>query len=426
VLQSILTNSTAGTSFNWFIAGTTPAGTDYKIKISSALDPAITDESNANFSITLGTPNGTITVTSPNGAEVWQIGTHHNITWTTTCTENVVIELLKGGVYQATLANYGTGSTFDWYISPTLPAGTDYKVVISSALDPAITDTSNANFSLCLGTPNGWITVTSPDGGEIWQLGSHETITWTTNVTENVIIELYKGGAYYSTLANYGTGTSFDWYIDPTLPAGTDYKINISSVLDPAINDMSDADFSLVPGTPSGSITVTSPNGGENWWVGSTYTITWTTTITENVMIELYKGGVLHSVLTNWGSGGSYNWYVSPGILTGSDYKIKISSILNPSINDMSDANFSLWAFDVVIYPNPAKLYCKIKFSNVPNGIYNIQLYNRFGSQLLSQFVNTEIQPEYRISTAELPNGIYFLKVISDDFDVSRRIIVNH
>jgi hypothetical protein len=279
---------------------------------------------------------------------------------------------------------------------------------------------------LCLGTPNGWITVTSPDGGEIWQLGSHETITWTTNVTENVIIELYKGGAYYSTLANYGTGTSFDWYIDPTLPAGTDYKINISSVLDPAINDMSDADFSLVPGTPSGSITVTSPNGGENWWVGSTYTITWTTTITENVMIELYKGGVLHSVLTNWGSGGSYNWYVSPGILTGSDYKIKISSILNPSINDMSDANFSLWAFDVVIYPNPAKLYCKIKFSNVPNGIYNIQLYNRFGSQLLSQFVNTEIQPEYRISTAELPNGIYFLKVISDDFDVSRRIIVNH
>ena len=47
-------------------------------------------------------------------------------------------------------------------------------------------------------------------------------------------------------------------------------------------------------GNPTGTgtekyIKITSPNGGENWYKGSTQTITWTDNISEDVRIDLYK-----------------------------------------------------------------------------------------------------------------------------------------
>ena len=46
------------------------------------------------------------------------------------------------------------------------------------------------------------------------------------------------------------------------------------------------------------TITVTSPNGGESWSVGTTHAITWTQTgLTGAVTIDLYKGGVFQKVL---------------------------------------------------------------------------------------------------------------------------------
>ena len=37
------------------------------------------------------------------------------------------------------------------------------------------------------------INITSPNGGESWQTGLEQTITWSGNITEDVKIDLYKG-----------------------------------------------------------------------------------------------------------------------------------------------------------------------------------------------------------------------------------------
>jgi hypothetical protein len=430
VLHSILTNSTAGTSFNWYIAPTIPAGTDYKIKISSALDPTINDQSNSDFDITLGTPNGTITVTDPNGGEIWQLGTHQSITWTTNVTESIVIDLYKGGVYQTTLSNYGTGGSYDWYIDPTLAAGTDYKILLSSSLDPAINDQSDADFALSSGTPNGTITVTDPNGGEIWQIGSHQTITWTTNVTEYVVIDLYKGGVFQANLSNYGTGGSFDWYVDPTLPAGTNYKVKISSSLDPTITDQSNSNFTLCIGTPNGSITVTSPNGGETWQIGTINTITWTDNLAENVKIELLKADTLYSVVTNSAPSTSFDWYIANTIPAGSNYKIKISSILDPAINDRSNSIFNLCSGTpsgtiTVTAPNGGELWQRgtthsitwtdnlaedVKIELYKGGVLNATLTNGTGGNSFNWYIANTITPasdyKIRISSILDPSGI--------------------
>ncbi|HEX38291.1 MAG TPA: hypothetical protein ENG70_05495, partial [Candidatus Cloacimonetes bacterium] len=51
-------------------------------------------------------------------------------------------------------------------------------------------------------------------------------------------------------------------------------------------------------GGPSASITVTSPNGGENWELDSTHNITWTSSNTSgNVKIELYDNGSFYNTI---------------------------------------------------------------------------------------------------------------------------------
>jgi hypothetical protein len=93
------------------------------------------------------------------------------------------------------------------------------------------------------------------------------------------------------------------------------------------------------------TITVTSPNGGESWAAGSQQFIAWNDNIAENVMIELYKGGSLHSVIsTSTGSDGSKTWDIPAGTTPASNYTIKITSINDGNITDVSDGVFTITA----------------------------------------------------------------------------------
>jgi hypothetical protein len=89
------------------------------------------------------------------------------------------------------------------------------------------------------------ITVTSPNGGETWQASSSHTVTWTSsNLTDNVTIDLYKGGAYHSHIGTAAAGTgSHQWDIPPDIPAGNDYRVRIHQY---GIEDYSDNDFSII------------------------------------------------------------------------------------------------------------------------------------------------------------------------------------
>lgn len=100
---------------------------------------------------------------------------------------------------------------------------------------------------------------------------------------------------------------------------------------------------SLIP-----SITVISPNGGETWVMGYTYDVRWTNTAGTNVRIELIKGD---NVVTNWGpiypNVTAYNILPPTSLQTGSDYKIRITSLdasnaADYKYYDDSDAPFSI------------------------------------------------------------------------------------
>jgi uncharacterized protein (TIGR02145 family) len=90
------------------------------------------------------------------------------------------------------------------------------------------------------------------------------------------------------------------------------------------------------------SIAISSPSITSHWGGGESYYITWIDDISENVTIQLVKGTTPTLVIDiesgiGVPSNGSYKWDMQNTINDGTDYKIKITSITNPTISGLSD-----------------------------------------------------------------------------------------
>jgi Calpain family cysteine protease/Calx-beta domain/Ser-Thr-rich glycosyl-phosphatidyl-inositol-anchored membrane family len=94
------------------------------------------------------------------------------------------------------------------------------------------------------------IAVTSPNGGEVLDINSSYNITWNDNIGDNVKIELYKGGSFYSTVsASTVSDGSESWTVSSGITDGTDYAFKITSLTDSNLFDFSDSTFSIASPT---------------------------------------------------------------------------------------------------------------------------------------------------------------------------------
>jgi bacillopeptidase F len=97
------------------------------------------------------------------------------------------------------------------------------------------------------------LTLTSPNGGEVWKAGTRKKITWsyTGKPGTYVQIELLKGGSLYSTIADQvrmgsrGKGTRYSRIPKDLLP-GNDYEIRITSTSNNSYTDTSDSPFTII------------------------------------------------------------------------------------------------------------------------------------------------------------------------------------
>lgn len=96
----------------------------------------------------------------------------------------------------------------------------------------------------------------------------------------------------------------------------------------------------------TGTIKVLYPNGGESLKVGSITTIRWQSqglAPGAKVIIVLYKKGLKHTVIAKQTpNSGNYRWNISPQLPKANDYRIRIRSVKDLSVNDFSDRNFTL------------------------------------------------------------------------------------
>ncbi|MBU1706878.1 hypothetical protein KKB28_03060 [bacterium] len=185
------------------------------------------------------------------------------------------------------------------------------------------------------------ITVLDPDGGETWYIGTTDTIYWDSDALDgNVTITInrdYPTGGWetlYSGTANDGEQP---WLV--TNPTSENCRIRIVGDAYGGARDSSDADFTIT----DPYITITSPNGGENWFWGETHDILWNSGAGGNVDISLnrdYPTGEWESLFTGTPNDGVESWEVSDP--TTSNARIRIISSYNPSIRDSSNGDFSI------------------------------------------------------------------------------------
>ncbi|HEV8438171.1 MAG TPA: hypothetical protein VGT40_08755 [Methylomirabilota bacterium] len=315
----------------WMVTGA--ATTQARLRVTSLTNPAVFDVSNANFTI----GGGTITVTYPNGGEVWPIGSVQNIRWASAgLAGNVKIEVSRNGGATWALINGNTPNdgTYMWPVAG--PATREARIRVTNLANPAVSDASNANATI----GGGAITVTAPNGGEVWPIGSSQTIRWiSSGLTGKVKIEVSRTGG--SSWAVLSSGTSDDgaytWLV--TGPATSQARFRVTSLTDPTVGDVSNA--SAVLG--GGHITVTAPGAGAVWPIGSIQNVTWTSTgLTGNVRIDISRdGGVSWAlVLGSTANDGVHGWSVT-GPAT-SQARFRVTSLTDPTVGDATDTSIAI------------------------------------------------------------------------------------
>lgn len=434
----IIANGVTGSTYTWNIPDTLALSNNYKVRVSSSLQP-VSAQSDTTFSVVAYVPGGTINVIQPNGGDKWTLGTKHIISWTDNLTEPVNIYLIDTVASDTSLiAGNVDGSTYSWLISDTLTTGDRYKIKVASTLQP-ISDVSDSTFSLVQYEPGGTITVEQPNGGEGWIPGSSHLVSWTKNFTQNVEVELIKADTLYSVLDASAPGNSFTWTIADSIPLDNNYKVKVISTVDSTIWDESDTTFSITNAPPGGYIKVDQPNGGETWYQGAGYLISWEGNLDDNydILLEHFNtSNVLDKVdtiATNVPPS-TYTWTVPADQLADTSYRIKITGYTLTGVADSSDNYFSIMApakvspaQGITAYPNPSTNYITLKVAETSTDVnYVVTVYNRYGTRMWKGFLDTANSSELRFATYDLPNGIYFVTLSGGPKPLSKIFVVQH
>jgi hypothetical protein len=292
-------------------------------------------------------PTCQITVTSPNGGEIWDQGTVRTIHWNSSgCDGPVRIDLLRedGQVCENIAREAPNSGAYGWVAQSCLGGTGTYKVRVTD-LRTGRTDESNQSFFIP-DAPSCLVTVISPNGGETIDQGASYEITWGTTLCGSTVkIELLQYGSVCATLAaSTSNDGSFGWTAQPC--AGMcGYKIRVTDIASGAA-DESSAEFCFRPCAPH----VDAPNGGEDWIAAAENEIRWTPGVCgSTARIELIRNGLVCSTIAaNTPNDGSFLWTAEQCAGGAAGYRIRITD-LSGGGEDQSDATFQILACQIAV-----------------------------------------------------------------------------
>ena len=337
--------NTSSGSYSWTVPNV--SSTNCIVRVYDANNPNISDVSNEVFTVI-----GPLILTSPNGGEIWQGLTAKNISWTATGTSNnynLEYSTNAGSTWTTIVSAYNTTSgTYPWTV-PNTPSANSL-VRITDYSNACMTDKSNNLFTISPALP----TVTAPNGGESWIAGTSRTITWNsaTYTSTNVAIEysVDSGATWLSVLSTTPNDGSQTWVM-PNNPS-TKALVKISEVGNPAAFDISDAVFTIAP-----YITLTSPNGGENYLGCEIKTISWTAGNTSGQYTIQYStdnGTSWNTIVQTYATSATnctYSWTVNN--VTSANCMIKVFDLFDASKSDRSDGSFTITGTNNVVLNSP-------------------------------------------------------------------------
>jgi hypothetical protein len=187
------------------------------------------------------------------------------------------------------------------------------------------------------------IVVTSPNGGEVWRSNVPHDIAWSSNFGGDVWIELYRGSDFNRVISESTPNNGlYTWVMPGNIAAGNNYRIHVISLDYDTItvDDWSDHNF-LIQIPPR--MTLLSPNGGENWLVGSYHPITWTDNIVDNLRIDLWRADTFFCpIAASVPNSGSFTWLIPQTIPEDTNYRVRVQSLADSAVIDCSDGVFTM------------------------------------------------------------------------------------
>ena len=128
------------------------------------------------------------------------------------------------------------------YFLNNLKDNTQYFWRVKTTNDDGVSDWSaTGNFS----TGEVKLTMTQPNGDEVWERGLDYFIKWDYNDSSRVVLDLYKYGVKVQNIDTVDNVGSYKWEISADLSETCGYFIKASSVNEAAIFDYSDKSFAL-------------------------------------------------------------------------------------------------------------------------------------------------------------------------------------
>ncbi len=291
------------------------SSTNCLIRVSNYRDHSMRDVSNATFTVRAKESTAPrITVTYPNGGESWAAGSTQTITWTSYNAGSMVnIDFSPDG--GATWSRMATdrsiySGSFSWRL-PSL-VSSQCRIKVSSVDNAQAVDQSDASFSIT--SSGASITVVSPNGKEEYAPGSVVEIAWMSLGVSTVKIDYLYGSSWYPVTAGVAASAGkYAWTLSSSEMVS---KVRVSDASNATVNDESDNYFTVTR-TPTPSLRLTSPIGGERWATGAVKNITWTASGIDRVDLfyEFFTGtgSTMIPIATNVdAAAGSHTWTVPP------------------------------------------------------------------------------------------------------------------
>ena len=286
-------------------------------------------------------------------------------------------------------------------------------------------------------TQASFISITSPNGGEAWRLGSVHNITWNHNITGDVTIELFKDGAYQQTIAGAtpSTGT-YEWTIVRNQQPGDDYKVKIASTADPALYGMSSSGFKIIYDIPidlevrdiaiadgvnicfdalqtitvagAGHTFVVQPGGSATFIAGQNILYLPGTTV--------QPGGYMHGHITQ---NAEYCWSVEPAIPNterqSTKYEVQSTKY---EVRSTKYSDNDLYR----VFPNPTDGKFTVEYiGNSQPGTIHVEIYGMKGERILTKEM-TEVRKQ-EFSLEGRAEGIYLVRIIAEEATRTVRVL---
>lgn len=285
-----------------------------------------------------------------------------------------------------------------------------------------------------------YVEVIAPNGNEVWDRGLDYFIEWKSNMSEEVILELFKDDQKLMTIDTVDNVNAYLWTLPVDLDSACNYSVMVRSIENSMIQDASDTSFSVnateCEGTEVPFIRVISPNGGEVLNKEEEITLIWENNTGETVAVDLYKDGELVENLFSGLDGNTVNWSIATSIINDEDYTLKVTTEGPHGLTDGSNHTFEINGStgvseiekfrDFKIYPNPVTDIIHIEYNMDKEGPSSIRLFTLDGRELYTIFQGKEQAGErkHEFDMSKVSVGAYVVR-IQINGEITSRLIHN-